>query len=304
MERTAKIEHLLGTNSAAVENLHKMVGEMVSGSAPRVPLPGVLSISGGDDVETILGERMDRFERKLQRDFKVQRESRETERQEAAHAASGPPTRAAHISRGGRNASSPALWLDVAPMCHNASALAAALGVRDKEGQRVQWSQHSRSWSVGHSRERDRKEAGERTWGSAKGRPREYSPRYPPGDRMSNSIDKHRALDEHQHFNRIDWSNRRGSTPRNSCEASPRIQWEEGSARQRSTADQSMGDTRWSNGSNNRREADGTPEGRNGENEGERGRSADADDAQAAGGMRREGSNPRTISSAPMTPGR
>jgi hypothetical protein len=302
MERTAKIEHLLGTNSAAVENLHKMVGEMVSGSAPRVPLPGVISISGGDDVETILGERMDRFEWKVQREFKVQQENRETERQEAAHAASGPPTRAAHILGGGRDASSPALWLDVAPMCRNASALAAALGVWDKEGQRVQWSRHSRSWSVGHSRERER--TGERTLGSAKGRPREYSPRYPPSprNRMSNNIDKNRALVEQQHFNRIDWSNRRGSTPRNSCEASPRIQWEEGSAMRRSTADQSMGDTRWSNGSNSRREANRTPEGRNGENEGERGRSADPDDAPA--GMRREGSNPRTISSAPMTPGR
>ena len=118
MKRTAKIEHLLGTSTAAVENLQKMVGEMVSGSAPRVPLRGVLSMSSGDDVETNLGERMDRVERKIQR------------------------------------------------------------------------------------------------LSSAKGRPRDYSARYPPspGNRMSNSIHETRALDE-QHFNRIDWR------PRNSYDA-------------------------------------------------------------------------------------
>jgi hypothetical protein len=36
---------------------------------------------------------------------------------------------------------------------------------------------------------------------------------------ISNSIDKSyqpRALDQQQHFNRIDWSNRPGNTPRNS----------------------------------------------------------------------------------------
>jgi hypothetical protein len=115
----------------------------------------VLSMSSGDDVETNLGERMDRVERKIQREFelKVKRERRETERQE---------------------------W--------------------DTDRQR--------------KREQERKEAGERTLSSAKGRPRDYSARYPPspGNRMSNSIHETRALDE-QHFNRIDWR------PRNSYDA-------------------------------------------------------------------------------------
>ena len=275
---------------------------MVSGSAGRCG-DGMRSecIGSSGKLERVESRASD--SRQAIEKIKVQRESRKTEREEAAQR--GHPTLAAHISRGGRDASSPALWLDVA---HS-----PLLGPRrrwNKEWQQVQWSLHSRSWSVGHSRERERKEAGERTLGSAKGRPTEYSPRYPPspGERMSNSIDKTRALDGQHHFNNIDWSNRRGSTPRNLYEVSPWIQWEEGSARPRSTVDtdQSVGDTRWSNGSNRHSEADGTvtPEDLNGVNEGEIGSSADADHAPAAGGMRREGSKPRTISSTPLTPGR
>jgi hypothetical protein len=47
---------------------------------------------------------------------------------------------------------------------------------------------------------------------------------------ISNSIDKPRALDQQQHFNRIDWSNRPGNTPRNSRRSSLWVEWAKGNA--------------------------------------------------------------------------
>ena len=45
---------------------------------------------------------------------------------------------------------------------------------------------------------------------------------------ISNNIDNPRALDQQQHFNRIDWSNRPGNTPRNSRRDSLWLEWAKG----------------------------------------------------------------------------
>ncbi len=136
-----KKEHGLGTNSASVENLQKMVGEMVSGSAPPTRLRGVLSISGGNDVEKTLDERKDSFGRKIQSQFEQE----------------GGTNSAENLQKMGRE----------------------MVSVQEMVGETVS---ASRKWGEARQREqeRERKETGERTWDSARGRRREYVSRYPP----------------------------------------------------------------------------------------------------------------------------